>query len=272
MKLRARSRLGKYRIVAHRDSGGFAEVYEAFDTIERVRVALKVPRDGKPGSEIHEAYLKEVRLNATLEHPNILPIKNADLIDGRLVIAHPLGTESLADRLQRRMAVTTALELGHQILKGLAYAHARRVLHCDVKPENIILFPGNVLKLADFGLAKITSHTVRGSGSGTLGFMAPEHAMGRPSFRSDVFSAGLILYRMLSGRLPEWPFRWPLPGVDRLRRSVPRDFVELLKRSLHTMHRRRFKNAGDMLAAFEVLLPRVERFRAAQRRRKRRRT
>ena len=95
------------------------------------------------------------------------------------------GPANAADRLTRRMAVTTALDLGRQLIDALAYAHARSVLHLDVKPENIILFPGNVLRLADFGLARVALRTVRGSGSGTLGYMAPEQAYGRPKFTSD---------------------------------------------------------------------------------------
>jgi len=272
MRLRARSRLGKYRIVRYRDSGAFTDVYEAFDTIERIPVALKIPTKHGHGSDLQSAVLKEIRLTAGLDHPNILPVKNAEMIDGRLVIAYPLGIESLADRLVRRMAVTTALDLGRQMLDALAYAHHRRVLHLDVKPENIILFPDNRLRLADFGLARIALRTVRGSGSGTLGYMAPEQAMGRPSFRSDVFSAALILYRMLAGKLPEWPFAWPLPGMTRLRRNVPREFIEFLRRALYPSHRQRYANAGTMLAAFDALGPRMDRFLASRQRRRKRLT
>jgi serine/threonine protein kinase len=96
---------------------------------------------------------------------------------------------------------------------AIAYAHAHnRVIHCDVKPDNFILFPDNVLKLADFGIAKVAYQTLRASGSGTVGYVAPEQAMGKPSFRSDVFSLGLILYRMFSGVLPEWPYAGRLPS------------------------------------------------------------
>jgi serine/threonine protein kinase len=270
MRLRTRSRLGKYRIVAYRDSGAFTDVYEAFDTIERINVALKVPSQNAQGADMEAAFLKEIRLNAGLDHPNVLPVKNAEMIDGRLVIVHPLGIESLADRLQRRMAVGTALDFGRQMLDALAYAHHRRVLHLDVKPENIILFAENRLRLADFGLARVAVRTVRGSGSGTLGYMAPEQAMGRPSFRSDVFSAGLILYRMLAGELPEWPFTWPLPGSTRLRRNVPREFADFLRRALHPVHRHRYADAGTMLQAFDALQPRVDRFLAAKKRRRQR--
>ena len=87
------------------------------------------------------------------------------------------------------------------------------------------------------------------SSSGTVGFVAPEQAMGRPSARSDVFSAGLIIYRMLSGSLPHWPYEWPFEGRDRVRRQAP-DMIPLLQRAIQVDARRRFRDAIQMLTAF----------------------
>ena len=99
--------------------------------------------------------------------------------------------------------------------------------------------------------------TVRGSGTGTMGYMAPEQAMGKPSFHSDVFSLGLIIYRMLSGEWPEWPFTWPPPGYKRVRGRVPAEFIAWLKRSMDLLPKKRFRNAEQMLAEFHKLLPLV---------------
>jgi serine/threonine protein kinase len=99
------------------------------------------------------------------------------------------------------------------MIEAVAYAHRQRIIHCDIKPENFILFPDNRLRLTDFGIARVAQNTVAGSGSGTVGYMAPEQAMGKPSMRSDVFSLGLVIYRMLTGQLPEWPFEWPPPRI-----------------------------------------------------------
>ncbi|MHC4938107.1 MAG: serine/threonine-protein kinase [Planctomycetota bacterium] len=261
--------LGKYRLIRRLGTGGFAEVYEARDTIEGVRVALKVPHPEFSSKHALDDFRREIRIAASLDHPNILPVKNADLVQGRLVVAFPLGQETLADRLHRRMGVETALAYGEQMLDALAHAHHRRVIHCDVKPENLILFPDGWLRLGDFGIARIALRTLAASGSGTVGYVAPEQAMGKPSFRSDVFSAGLILYRMLAGKLPEWPFREPLPGSARLRSKVPPSFRAFLQRALRVDHRQRYKDAATMLNAFQRLLPDVERYRAAQRRRRR---
>ncbi len=247
--IRTRQKLGKYRIDGKLGYGGFAVVYQATDTIEGSRVALKIPYDHLITDSVLEDFRREVRLAAQLDHPNILPLKNADFIEGRFVITYPLGDRTLADRLQSRLSLNLALDFAEQMLAGAAYAHEHRIIHCDIKPENMILFSDNRLMLTDFGIAKVALRTIRASGSGTLGYCAPEQAMGQPSFRSDVFALGLIQYRMLTGHLPEWPFRWPPPGYGRLKTRVPADLVELLRRSIEINPRQRFADAGAMLGA-----------------------
>jgi hypothetical protein len=143
------------------------------------------------------------------------------------------------------------------MLAGVAHAHEHRIIHCDIKPENMILFPGGQLMLTDFGIAKVALRTIRASGSGTVGYCAPEQAMGKPSFRSDVFALGLIIYRMLSGQLPEWPFDWPPAGYQRLRHRVHPELIELIRRSIDVDPRKRFANAGAMQAALKRLKPRA---------------
>lgn len=248
--LRKNQRIGKYRVEGRLAQGGFAEVYRALDTIEGVRVALKVPHAHVVDDELLEDFRREARLAARLDHPHILPLKNAAFIDGRFVIACPLGDRTLADRLRRRVALKTALGYGEQLLEALAHAHRLRIIHCDVKPENLILFPGDRLRLADFGIARVALHTLSASGSGTVGYMAPEQAMGKPSPRSDVFSAGLLIYRMLSGELPEWPYRWPPPRYRDLRRKLSPAMLDFLRRSLDPTPARRFSSADAMLRTF----------------------
>ena len=167
--VRVRQRLGKYRIDRRLAEGGFATVYKAYDTISGIPVALKVPHPALVTRETLEVFRKEVRLTAGLDHSNILPVKDAGFIDGRFVIAYPLGDETLGDRLGRRMSVRTMIGLAEQMLEAVAFAHRRRILHGDLKPENFILFPGNHLRLADFGIAKVAHRTLEASGSGTVG-------------------------------------------------------------------------------------------------------
>jgi serine/threonine-protein kinase len=245
--LRARQKLGKYRILGRIASGPLADVYKAADTIHRTRVALKIPKSDNNTS--HEDFLREVQIATRLNHPNILPIQDASFINDHFVIAMALGTESLADRIERRMSTARAFDIADQALAALAHAHEKKIIHCDIKPENFILFPGNKLKLADFGFAKISLRTLKASGSGTIDYIAPEQAMGRPKFQSDVFSLGLVLYRLFSGKLPEWPFKWPMAGHDRLQARVPAEFSAMLKKSMQLDPADRYRNAAEMYAA-----------------------
>ncbi|MDJ0698998.1 MAG: serine/threonine-protein kinase [Woeseiaceae bacterium] len=249
--LRARQKIGKYTIQARIASGPLADVYQAWDTIQKMRVALKIPRHTDIAGE--QEFLHEVRVATRLKHPNILSVLNASYIDDHFVIAMELGEQSLADRIERRMSTALAIDLAGQALAALAHAHERRIIHCDIKPENFILFPGNQLKLGDFGFAKMCLHTLKASGSGTIDYIAPEQAMGRPKFQSDVFSTGLVLYRIFSGKLPEWPYEWPMAGHDRLTARVRPELVEMLKKAIQIDPKRRFRDAVQMQAAFETL-------------------
>jgi len=255
--LRAGQKLGKYRLLAKLSVGSFATVFRAFDTLEGVYVALKIPHPNLMRKETIGDFTREVKLAARLDHPNILTLKTADYIDSHLVIAFPLGEQSLDERLGRRMSLRTALDLGEQLLRALSYAHENRVIHCDVKPDNLLLFPGGRLRLTDFGISKVAHRTISASGAGTVGYMAPEQAMGRPSARSDVFAAGLVLWQMFSGYLPEWPFDWPPPGYERLKQRFHPDMVALLRRALELKPARRFHDCGQMLAAYLRVKPKA---------------
>jgi len=270
--LRPGQKIGKYKLRSRLSNGPYATVFRALDTLEGVQVALKIPHKGLITKESLDDFSREVRLAAKLDHPNILGLKSADFIDGYLVIAFPLGDESLEDRLARRLSLRSALDLGEQLLRAVAFAHEQRVIHCDVKPDNLMLFHGGRLRLTDFGISKIGHHTISASGAGTVGYMAPEQAMGRPSRRSDVFAAGLVLWQMFSGRLPEWPFEWPLAGSERLRSQLHPDMITLLKRAVELKPSRRFADGGQMLAAYLRAKPKVVRFHARQRPKKSKRT
>jgi eukaryotic-like serine/threonine-protein kinase len=247
--LRARQRLGKYRIEKRLGQGGFAHVYAAMDTIEGVRVALKMPHNRVVTPGMLECFQREARLVARLDHPHILPLKDASFIDGRFVITSRLGERTLNDRLRKRMSFETALELAMQMVSAVAYAHNLKIIHCDLKPANMILLPDGRLQLADFGIAKVAQHTVNGSGSGTVGYMAPEQAMGRPSTKSDVFSLGLIIYRLLTGQLPTWPFEWPMKGYATLRRRAHPDLLLVIRKAIEVRPNKRYHDAAEMYAA-----------------------
>ena len=260
--LRIRQKIGKYRILGKIARGPLADVYRAYDTIQKINVALKLPKED--GGSDHAEILHEVRVATKLKHPNILGVLNASYIDDQFVIAMELGDESLADRVERRMSTALAVDLAAQGLEALAFAHENRIIHCDIKPENFILFPGNQLKLSDFGFAKLSLRTLKASGSGTVDYIAPEQAMGWPKFQSDVFSMGLVLYRMFSGTLPAWPFEWPLAGYDKLKARVRPELIEVLKKSIQLDPKKRYRDAVAMRADFERLSSHVRKQKKAK--------
>jgi serine/threonine-protein kinase len=251
--LKARQKLGKYRIERRISDGHMAAVYEAVDTIHGLRVALKVPHQSAMSDYFLQDFKREARLAHRLEHPNILPIRDASFIDGHFVIAMPLGERSLSDRMRKRLSTESALHLTEQALSAVAHAHRASVIHCDIKPDNFILFPNNQLKLTDFGFSKVAQHTLKASGSGTVGYIAPEQAVGRPKFQSDVFSLGLVIYELLSGHLHEWPYDWPPPRIDRVRARLKPKLVDWLRRSMEVRPEKRFKNAAAMYSEFKRL-------------------
>lgn len=251
-RLRVGMRLDKYRLVKKLGEGGFATVYSAHDTIEDRDVALKIPESSSSQDQTSADDLqREVRIMASLSHENILPLKDARYIDGHFVMVFPLGEETLHDRLSRRMARATSLEYVRQMTAAVAYAHERRVLHRDIKPENFILFPDTKICLTDFGLARVERGRHAISASGTLGYIAPEQAMGKPTYRSDVFSLGLVIYRMLSGALPEYPFESPLPSYAKLRRGLHQDFVDWIRKSMDPKPMKRFRDGVAMANALD---------------------
>jgi len=253
-RLRARQMLGKYRIEKRLADGPRAAVYRAYDTIHGVKVALKIPDPGVMDEGFLDEFKREARLAVRMEHPNVLPIQNACFIDDYFVIAMPLGIETLADRMTRRMATDLCLDFTRQALAAVAHAHSAKIIHCDVKPENFIIFPDNRLRLTDFGFSKIALRSVRkASGSGTVGYLAPEQALGRPMFQSDVFALGLVIYQMFSGKLPEWPHDWPPPGYARIRSKLKPRMRAWLHTALEFKPQDRYKNAVTMERAFNTI-------------------
>lgn len=251
--LKARQKLGKYRIERRISDGPVAAVYQARDTIHSTDVALKIPHQSAMSEYFLQDFKREARLAPLLEHPNILQIRDASFINGHFVIAMPLGEMSLTERMRRRMSTETVLKIVDQCVAAVAHAHRNKIIHCDIKPDNFIVFADNRVKLTDFGFSKVCERTLKASGSGTVGYIAPEQAVGRPMFQSDVFSLGLVIYELLSGHLPEWPYDWPPKNIERVKSKLNPKQVDWLKRSMAVRPEQRFKNAVVMYAAYKRL-------------------
>jgi serine/threonine-protein kinase len=271
--LRKGSRLGKYQLERRLGRGSFAEVWRARDRVEHRHVALKVTHSEAVEEWGRDAIEHEARIAGRLHHDNIMAVRNADWIDGRFVIATDLAVANLEGYRRARRSGRVALHVIRQIAAGLAYAHSQRVLHRDVKPENILVFADGRAVLGDFGASRFSKGATRTyTEAGTLGYMAPEQAYGRVRFTSDVFSLGLIAYELLTGVLPTWPFDWPPEGYRRFADRVPEPVRPVLRKAAEFDPGRRYANAGAFAEALEKAFARVEvpvRRRATPRRRRR---
>ncbi len=256
LNLKHGQRLGKYRLAKSLGEGGTCEVWKARDCVEGIWVALKIPLADVSGERDNQALLREVRLVAQLRHPHIMPVKNADIIDGHAVLATQLSVGTLAD-CSKPMSARRIISIAAQVLDGLTYAHRKRLIHCDVTPGNIFLFPNGRAALGDFGISLLLKGRMRTVDDfGTPGYVAPEQAYGRPTYRSDCFAVGLILYEYLTGVLPKWPFHWPPRGCKRLRERTSLAFVRFLKQALEVDPDRRFANAEKMRSVLLQAVPR----------------
>ncbi|MCI0519849.1 MAG: protein kinase [Chloroflexi bacterium] len=218
----------RYRLEDRLGMGGMALVYRARDLELERDVAIKVLRENFNGDEeFRGRFRQEARAAANLAHSNIVTVHDFGLDQGRLfiVMEYVPGT-SLKELLQQRgpLPEAEAIELMVQACAGVGYAHRAGLVHCDIKPLNLLITPDKRLKVTDFGIARALagihpeekSEVVWGSPQ----YFAPEQAAGGPpSPASDVYSLGVILYEMLTGRLP---FSADSPGeLARLHRDEP---------------------------------------------------
>jgi serine/threonine-protein kinase len=256
-------RLGKYRLEKRLGEGGSCEVWKAKDCVEGMWVALKIPLTDVNGARDSQALFREIRLVTKLRHRHIMPVKNADVIDGYVVLATELSVRTLDD-CSRPMSVRRILSIIVQVLDGLVYAHRNRLVHCDVTPGNIFLFPNGRAALGDFGISmQLKGRMKTVDDYGTPGYVAPEQAYGRPTHRSDCFAVALILYEFITGTLPRWPFRWPLRGCKRLRERAGASMVRFMRKALIVDPDKRFVNAEQMTTALLGATPKELRNRLA---------
>jgi serine/threonine-protein kinase len=191
-------------------TGGFAAVFRAHDPFLRRDVAIKViDTGGGVSDDVEDQFLNEARVVAGVEHPHIVPLYAAESKDGLLyLVMRLLPGQSLADRLRAEgpLPFAEAARLAHEVSMALAAAHARGVVHRDIKPENILLDAAGHATVTDFGIALVTARSPdesSGLSSGTPHFMAPEQGLGEAvDGRADVYSLGVVLFRMLTARLP----------------------------------------------------------------------
>ena len=265
----------KYRVEGFIGKGGFSQVFLLEDRILKRKCALKILSSQVTGfsSEAMERFLREARLYAELEHPNIVPIYDVGFEGNRAyIIMKYIEGRNLRDIISRSGALPleAALRISKDILSALAYMHRKGIVHRDIKPSNIIIeeSTGKAI-LADFGLAKrmdaVTRLTRSGELLGTPHYLSPEQAKGEKiTPASDVYSFGITLFEMLTGKLPfngESPLqilwkhvREPLPPPQNFNPSLPSEVVRIVQKATEKKPTNRYSSAEEMLADIESLM------------------
>jgi serine/threonine-protein kinase len=258
--------IGPYTLTSKLGQGGFGAVWlaERRTSITTTRVALKTPLDG-------DIDLESIRHEADLwvqasGHPNVVPIIEADVYDGQVVIVSeyaPGGTlaEQLSKLQSNPMPVDAAAEMTLGILAGLEHLHLKQIIHRDLKPANILL-QGETPRLTDFGISRVLKNTSQSSNiAGTPVYMAPEAFDGKRSAQTDVWSVGVIFYELLTGSLPypQTDLASLVGAILRhdpgpLPRSVPPVMQQVVNRALQKDPQNRFKSAGEMRQALKAAL------------------
>nr|MBA3889112.1 protein kinase [Gemmatimonadaceae bacterium] len=262
--------LDRYEIIERLGGGGMGIVYRARDTRLERQVALKfLPPHLSMDEASKKRFLVEARAAASLEHPNICTVHEiGETPDGQLYIVMGCYDGETVDRriASGPLPVREAVSIAIDVARGLAKAHDRGIVHRDVKPANIMLTADGVVKILDFGIAKLSGMSVTQTVGviGTLAYMSPEQAFGEAvDGRTDLWALGIVLHEMLTGGRP---FRGPgqqavlfsiltqeLEPVAAVRPDVPPELDAVLRRALAKKPADRFATAAEMHAALAAV-------------------
>jgi serine/threonine protein kinase len=267
-----------YQIIAPLGKGGMGEVYLASDTKLDRRVALKIlPAEFTNHKERLRRFIQEAKTASSLNHPNIITIHEIGEADGAPFIATEfIDGQTLKRRKRTKMELPEILDVSIQVASALQAAHAAGVIHRDIKPENIMLRPDGYVKVLDFGLAKLTeksglskagrsetdtmvkANTQPGTVLGTVDYMSPEQARGQTlDQRTDVFSLGIVLYRLAAGRAPFAAatsldtlvsiLEKEPPPLDEHAPEIPAEFQRIVSKALRKDREERYQTMKDLL-------------------------
>jgi len=258
--------VGNYRILGIAGAGGMGVVYRALDRKLERTVALKfLPAELNASEKEKERFLKEARTASSLDHPNVGVIHGVEeASDGRsfIVMAFYEG-ESLAQKIRGGpIPFREATEIAMQMAQGLAAAHARNIVHRDVKPSNVMLTQHGLAKIVDFGLARVVSSasmTQTGGTSGTVGYMSPEQTLGKTvDQRTDIWALGVVLAEMITGQRPFRGDSAPAVMFAILNQppapmeGVPLELQKVIYRALSKDPASRYASCEEMLADLEA--------------------
>src|SRR3954449_6656403 len=262
----------RYRLDEKIGSGGMSSVYRAFDpTLERWVAIKLMHRDISDDPDQLERFRREARTVARLNHPHVVTVIDAGEDEGNpYIVFEYVEGETLKDRIKRcgRLPVAEAVAYAIEIARALEAAHAQRLVHRDVKPQNVLIDGEGRAKVTDFGIARSLEGqglTATGRVLGTTDYVSPEQALGHQvDEQSDIYSLGVVLYEMLAG---ETPFsadtqvavamkhvKDPLPDVQRRRPEVSAALAAIMERATAKETRNRYRTVDEMVHDLEQVL------------------
>jgi len=282
-------KLGHYRIIDYIGAGGMGEVYLAQDLKLERKVALKILLAEFAANQDGMArFVQEAKAASALTHPNIITVHEIDQADSTHFIAIEfIQGGTLRKCMQGGMKIGEVLDVAVQVASALAAAHAAGIIHRDIKPENVMVTHDGIVKVLDFGVAKLTErpspgwvdseapthgvmNTDPGTAVGTVAYMSPEQARGlQVDGRTDVFSLGVLIYEMVAGRLPLEGSNTneivasilsdrELPPLTRYAREVPAEFERIVEKALRKAREQRYQSAKDLLLDLRSLQNRLQ--------------
>ena len=267
------SRAGDYEILAVLGAGGMGKVYKVRNVISDRVEAMKVLLPNLEGDpDLANRFIREIKVQASLDHPNIAALHTALRLDNQLMMLMEFVEGVTLEHMLKSgpIPIAQAIDYVSQVLSALSYAHAHGVVHRDIKPANMILTPKGVIKLMDFGIAKLTADrklTQTGATVGSLFYMSPEQIKGATDLdaRSDLYSLGVALYEMVTGARPfqgdsEYSImsahleKAPVPLVE-IDPSLPTALNAVVLLSIEKDPAKRFQTAGAFRNALSSVLP-----------------
>ena len=263
---------GRYEIREIIGIGGMAVVYKAYDNVEDKTVAIKILKDEFMGNEdFIRRFKNESKAIAMLSHPNIVKVYDVSFGDRiQYIVMEYIDGITLKEYVESRGSLiwSEAVSFTLQILKALQHAHDKGIVHRDVKPQNIMVMPDNAtIKVADFGIARFArsnQKTVTDMAIGSVHYISPEQARGdKTDEKSDIYSVGVILYELLTGRMPFDAENAVSVAIMQLQRdpqlpteinaSIPKGLEQITMRAMQKSPERRYQSAAEMLCDLEIL-------------------